>query len=545
MKYRLLAGIIAGLLSTATFAEGETVGTTRLDYQLHDPAFQINDDTRLTVSMLFGESSPEAIAAYNSLWDRLRAGFAMDDPDSALVTKWENYYAARPEYLNRILDRGQRYLFYVSGEVEKRGMPMELALLPMIESAYNPKAESPARAAGMWQFIPDTGKRYGLERTWWYDGRRDVVAATQAALDYLEELHGMFGDWQLALASYNWGENAVARAIAKNQAAGLPTDFASLRMPDETRNYVPKLLAIRNIVQNPAAYGIALNDIPNRAYFATVSPDRHMDVKVAAELAETPVEELLRLNPGFIRPVIAHKDERLLVLPADKVDVFQKNLASYDKPLLNWQPYVTHPGENLDKLASSFGMSLAELKDVNDITARERVARGQTILVPKNADVNESEQQTLVALAANRAADPVDTGAQDKPQARRLPAVAMRDDSGNGVISYRVARGDTVFNIAKRYGVTVASIKSMNGLRSNHIQLGQTLKLASNGNGGAAGVKRISYTPPVAQKYVVKRGDTLNSIARSHNVDTADIKRWNPQQSFTPGVHLVIYQPNG
>ncbi|GGP21695.1 lytic transglycosylase [Silvimonas iriomotensis] len=545
MKYRLLAGVIAGLLSTATFAEGETVGTSRLDYQLHDPAFQINDDTRLTVSMLFGETSPEAIAAYNSLWDRLRAGFAMEDPDSALVTKWENYYAARPEYLNRILDRGQRYLFYVSGEVEKRGMPMELALLPMIESAYNPKAESPARAAGMWQFIPDTGKRYGLERTWWYDGRRDVVAATQAALDYLEELHGMFGDWQLALASYNWGENAVARAIAKNQAAGLPTDFASLRMPDETRNYVPKLLAIRNIVQNPAAFGIALNDIPNRAYFATVSPDRHMDVKVAAELAETPVEELLRLNPGFIRPVIAHKDERLLVLPADKVDVFQKNLASYDKPLLNWQPYVTHPGENLDKLAASFGMSVTELKDVNDITNRERVARGQTILVPKNADVNASEQQTLVALAANRAADPVDTGAQDKPQARRLPAVAMRDDSANGVISYRVARGDTVFNIAKRYGVTVASIKSMNGLRSNHIQLGQTLKLASNGNSNTAGIKRISYTAPVAQKYVVKRGDTLNSIARSHNVDTADIKRWNPQQSFTPGVHLVIYQPNG
>ncbi len=549
MKYRLLAGIIASLLSAATFADGDPVGSARLDYQLHDPAFQINDDTRQTVSALFGDGAsavaPAVTAAsYDSLWDRLRGGFAMDDTDSALVTKWENYYAARPEYLNRILERGQRYMYFVSGEVEKRGMPMELALLPMIESAYNPKAESSAKAAGMWQFIPDTGKRYGLERTWWYDGRRDVVAATQAALDYLEELHGMFGDWQLALASYNWGENAVARAIAKNQAAGLPTDFNSLRMPNETRDYVPKLLAIRNIVQNPAAYGIQLNDIPNRAYFATVSPDRHMDVKVAAELAETPVQELLRLNPGFIRPVIAHKDERLLVLPADKVDVFQKNLASYDKPLLNWQPYVTRPGENLDKLAASFGMPGDELKDVNDINPRERVARGQTILVPKNADVNSAEQQTLLALAANRAADPLDTGANDKPQARRLAPVTVRDDSNaNGVISYRVARGDTVFSIAKHYGVTVASIKTMNGLHSNHIQLGQTLKLASNGS--AAGIKRISYTPPVAQKYVVKRGDTLNSIARSHNVESADIKRWNPQQSFTPGVHLVIYQPNG
>ncbi|MDR3427216.1 MULTISPECIES: LysM peptidoglycan-binding domain-containing protein [Silvimonas] len=543
MKYRLLAGIIASLLSAATFADSTTpVGSARLDYQLHDPAFQITDDTRQTVSILFDDAVVQAIQ-YDSLWDRVRGGFAMQDTDPALVTKWENYYAARPEYLNRIMDRGQRYMYYVAGEVEKRGMPMELALLPMIESAYNPKAESPARAAGMWQFIPDTGKRYGLERTWWYDGRRDVVAATQAALDYLEELHGMFGDWQLALASYNWGENAVARAVAKNQAAGMPTDYASLRMPDETRNYVPKLLAIRNIIANPQAYGIQLTDIPNRPYFATVSPDRHMDVKVAAELAETPVQELLRLNPGFIRPVIAHKDDRQLVLPADKVDVFQKNLASYDKPLLNWQPYVTHQGENFDKLAASFGIPAGELKDVNDINTRERVARGQTILVPKSADVDGAEQQTLLALAANRAADPLDTGANDKPQVRRVSAVASprqiaTDDSN--VVSYRVARGDTVFNIAKRYGITVASLKSMNGLRSNHISQGQTLKLASN----TGGIKRISYSPPEAQKYVVKQGDTVSSIARRHNVDTADLKRWNPQQSFTPGVHLVIYQPN-
>ncbi|GAB7129419.1 transglycosylase SLT domain-containing protein [Silvimonas sp. JCM 19000] len=549
MKYRLLAGLLLGLFSAAAMAEDISGNVTRIDYQLRDPAFTLSDDTAQTVSTLFAED-PVASIHYDNLWDRIRGGFAMQDVDSPLVTKWENYYAARPDYLARIIDRSSRYLYYVTSEVEKRGMPMEFALLPMIESAYNPKAESTAKAAGMWQFIPETGKRYGLERTWWYDGRRDVVAATQGALDYLQELYGMFGDWQLVLASYNWGENGVARSIAKNEAAGLPTDYASIRMPDETRNYVPKLLAVRNIIANPSAYGITLASLPNQPYFATVTPGRHMDVKVAAELAEVPVDELLRLNPGFIRPVIAHKDDRQLVLPASKVDIFEKNLAANgDKPLLNWQPYVTHAGENLDKLATSFGITVAELKDINDIGNRERVARGQTILVPKSADIDASEQQTLVALAANRAADPVDTGAQDAPRkvqiaqpSARVVKVALRQSSQTEAddtpTTYRVARGDTVFNIAKRYGISVATLKSMNGLRNNHISTGQTLKLASNG------AAHKTSDRGQAQRYTVRRGDTMASIAHKHNVDTDDLKRWNPQP-FTPGIQLVIYQPNG
>ncbi|SMC28782.1 membrane-bound lytic murein transglycosylase D [Andreprevotia lacus DSM 23236] len=528
MQRSLIAGLIAGLLASfyATSALADTPAISRLDFQLTDPANRGDADG--TINALFGEINQ--VPAYTDLWSRVRAGFTIPDVDNALTEKWENYYAARPEYLNRIIARGSRYLYFVANEVERRGLPMELALLPMIESAYNPKAESPARAAGMWQFIPDTGKRYGLERTWWYDGRRDVVAATDAALDYLTTLNGMFNDWQLALASYNWGENAVARAVNKNQAAGLPIDFANLRMPDETRNYVPKLLAVRNIIANPQAYGIQLSSLPNSPYFATIQTGRHMDVKVAAELAEIPVDELLRLNPGFIRPVIAYKDERKLVLPADKVDTFQRNLAVFDKPLLNWQPYVTKPGESFDKMASTFGISAVELRDINDIAQRERSARGQTILVPMVAGLDLSERQTLVALAANKQADPLDTGAQDAPRAV------------NRAREHQVAKGDTVFNIAKRYGVSVATLREANGLRGNAIHAGQVLKVAAveapRGKAAAAAQAKAEH-----DFVVVKRGDTLASIAKRYKLTVADLKRINKlgnKAAVAPGVKLAL-----
>lgn len=455
---------------------------------------------------------------YPDLWARIRDGFQMPELDTPLVHKWEQYYASRPEYLNRIFERGQRYLYHVTLEIEKRGLPMELALLPMIESAYNPRAESPARASGMWQFIPETGKRYGLERTWWYDGRRDVVAATQAALDYLTQIHGMFDDWQLALASYNWGENAVARAVARNQAAGQTADYVSLKMPSETANYVPKLMAVRNIIADPEAFNVTLKDIPNEPYFVAIDVNRHMDVDVAAKLAEISVTELLQLNPGFIRPVIAQKDDRKLVLPVDKVDTFQRNLASYDKPLLNWQPYVTRSGETFSQLAQKFSISLAELKDVNDIGSRETHAKGQTILVPIVENLDITERQTLAALAANRAAEPVDRGERDKPR-----AVQIRD-------THRVAKGDTMFSIAQRYKLNVAELRSFNGLRGNDIQIGQTLKVAAT-------------KPNPARQYVAKRGDTLSTVARKFNVAAADLAKWNnlASKNLRAGARIVIY----
>ncbi|QLI80874.1 LysM peptidoglycan-binding domain-containing protein [Chitinibacter fontanus] len=515
MKHRLCAILVPAVLALPAFA----LEAGKLDYQLHSLSPNLPANTQITINQLFNDVDP---LVERDLWVRVRNGFAIPDIDSPLVTKWENYYASRPDYLNRIIERSNRYLYHVVGEVEKRGMPMEFALLPMIESAYNPKAESPAKAAGMWQFIPATGKRYGLERTWWYDGRRDVVAATDAALSYLQDIHGMFDDWQLALASYNWGENAVKRAIDKNTAAGLPTAYVDLKMPDETRNYVPKLLAIRNIIADPAAYGVKLRDIPNQPYFTTLQPGKHMDVSVAAKLAGISVEELLRLNPGFIRPVIAHKDERKLVLPIDKKDIFERNLANYEQPLLNWQPYVTKSGENFDALATTFGIDAAELRDINDIAANDRVARGQTILVPKVAGLDVSERQTLAALHKNREAEAIDTGEKDQPK----PVLASAKNNGaKAGREHKVAKGDTLFNIAKRYYLTVAELKAMNELKGTQVALGDTLRV---GNASAQ-----------PKSYIVKRGDTLASIAKKLNIDLIDLKKMN-RKPITPGMTLVM-----
>ncbi|WP_035853274.1 LysM peptidoglycan-binding domain-containing protein [Deefgea rivuli] len=528
MKLQLPALILTAILATPLFAADPII---RLDYQLNNHPLQVDHDTAQVMNALFSNGISSVINApiEKDLWSRVRKGFVIPDIDSPLVSKWENYYASRPDYLNRIINRSNPYLFFVVEEVEKRGMPMEFALLPMIESAYNPKAISSAQAAGMWQFIPATGKRYGLERTWWYDGRRDVVAATGAALSYLQEIHGMFDDWQLALASYNWGENAVKRAVNKNLAAGLPAEYIDLKMPDETRNYVPKLLAIRNIIADPAAYGVTLTPMNNQAYFTTLQTGKHMDVSVAAQLAEISVDELLRLNPGFIRPVIAHKDDRQMVLPIAKKAAFERNLAQYTEPLLNWQPYVTKSGERFDELASTFGIAPAELRDINDIAGKDNIARGQTILVPKVAGLDISERQTLAALHKNRESDAIDTGANDAPKA--MPVLAKTNKGSE----HKVAKGDTLFNIANRYGLSVAQLKALNGQKSNHLAIGDTLAVQRSN------AKNSKTAAPI--RYVAKRGDTYSLIAKKYDVELDDLKKWN-RQNLVPGMKVVLYQPN-
>lgn len=319
------------------------------------------------------------------MWQRIRAGFAMKDLSNPLVTEWETWYSSRPEYFARMVERSGRVLYHVMEEVDRRRMPAELALLPMIESAYNPQAYSRAHASGIWQFIPSTGKIYGLRQDWWYDGRRDIIAATNAALDYLEKLYGMFGDWELALASYNWGEGAVSRAVARNQAKGLPTGYESLAMPAETRNYLPKLQAVKNIVADPARFGMQLAEIPNTPYFAAVTANRHIDVELAARLAEIPIEEFRFLNPAHNKPVINANASETIVLPVDKVEVFRRNLENHDQPLVSWQAYKVKPGDRPEKIAAKHGITLAELNRINDITGRKRITTGQAILVPVKA----------------------------------------------------------------------------------------------------------------------------------------------------------------
>lgn len=393
--------------------------------------------------------------AMNDLWSRIRSGFAMRDLDSPLVARHEKWYADRPDYVARMTERARRYLYYITSEVERRGMPSEIALLPMIESAFNPGAYSSASASGIWQFIPSTGKNFGMQQNWWYDGRRDIVSATNGALDYLQKLHDMFGDWELALAAYNWGEGAVQRAQERNRRRGLPVNYTSLKMPNETRNYVPKLMAVKNIIANPASFGLVLQDIPNEPYFAAVSTTRHIDVKLAAELADITMEEFAALNPAHTRPVILQDTSDLILLPMDKVETFLANLESYDKPLVSWQAYHPKKGERLDQLAPRFGLSVEKLRSVNGLSARSKISSGQILLVPSNTD--EETEDELTAFNMH---------------------LAPYANGHTHTVRYTVRKGDTLGSIAQRYRVSVASLKSWNKNAHRIIRPGQVLTIA-------------------------------------------------------------------
>lgn len=385
------------------------------------------------------------------LWKRIRAGFAMHEISNPLVTKHEKWYVKHPEYFARMTDRARRYLYYITEEVERRGMPSEIALLPMIESAFNPGAYSRSRASGIWQFMPSTGKIFGMQQNWWYDGRRDVITATNGALDYLQKLHGMFGAWDLALAAYNCGEGAVQRAQARNRKRGLPVDYANLKLLRETRNYVPKLMAIKNIIADPAKFSLALDDIPNQPYFAAVATSQHIDVKLAAQLADISEEEFIALNPAHNRPVILQDNNDQILLPIDKIGTFKANLESYDKPLVSWQSYQPKKGERLDKLAPRFGLSLENLKSVNGLAARGNISTGQTLLVPLNGEESDNEFEAFnMHLAA--------------------------DDRG-GAVRHRVRRGETLGGLARRYHVSIAKLRQWNG-PLKIIRIGQVIAVA-------------------------------------------------------------------
>ena len=394
---------------------------------------------------------------YADLWQRLRGGFTLQDSYGQLVAKHEQWYADRPGYVARMMSRANRYLYYITSEVERRGMPSEIALLPMIESAFNPGAYSTSSASGIWQFMPMTGKNFGMRQNWWYDGRRDIIGATNGALDYLEKLHAIFGDWELALAAYNWGDGAILRAQARNRKLGLPTDYSNLRLPDETRNYLPKLIAIRNIVSDPERYNLTLPDIPNRPYFAKVPTTKHIDVKLAAELAEISSEEFVALNPAHNRPVILQDNSDYVLLPVDKVATFQTNLENYDMPLVSWQLYHAKKGERLDHLAPRFGLSLERLKEVNSLSARAKVCDDEPLLVPING---ETDQQEGEFEAVNLHLHPAEPG----------PGPSLK---------YTVHSGDTLDKLASRYHVSVATLRSWNG-ELKQVKTGQTLNVGKH-----------------------------------------------------------------
>ncbi len=376
-----------------------------------------------------------AVAAVAPLdvWQRVRDGFQMHTAHHALVTDWEKYYASRPEYFARMIDNSGHFLYHIANEVERRGMPLEIALLPMIESAYNPVAYSSAHASGIWQFIPATGKTYGLKQNWWYDGRRDVIAATGAALDYLQTLYRMFNDWELALAAYNWGEGAVQRAIERNQARGLPTDYAGIaaaNMPAETRNYVPKLMAVKNIIAHPERFGLTLALVPNAPYFEVITVRRHIDVTLAARFAGMSVDEFKFLNPAHNKPVINADSAETIVLPLHKVSAFMAHMDQYaDKPLVSMKTHRVNAGERAETIAAKYSISVVELNNLNGIGGRRHITTGQTLMVPNRDDLHpvlaDIPTATTLMAAAMR---PVYTRgvAVNRGGVRRTPATPVQ-----------------------------------------------------------------------------------------------------------------------
>lgn len=374
-------------------------------------------------------------APSNNLWIHIRNGFQMPELESPLVIQQTVWLSARPEYVQRSMARSSRYLFYIVQEVNLRSMPTELALLPFVESAFNPQAKSIAKASGIWQFMPKTGKDFKLTQNVFRDERRDVLQSTDAALDYLQRLYKQFGDWQLALAAYNWGEGNVQRAIRKNQAAGLPTGYSDLSMPNETRNYVPKLMAYRNIVMQPEAYGIVLPQVENHPYFVAVDVTRDIDVKLAANLAEMPLEEFLNLNPSFNKPVILSAANQQILLPFSRAEIFQANLKQYQKPLASWTAVTIAKSESPEQAAKTLGVDVAQLREVNGIPKGMRIKGGSTVLIPKSAGktsdipVNLAENASLSLEKPLPPPAPKKASKQSKTAAKASPKDASKRKS--------------------------------------------------------------------------------------------------------------------
>lgn len=392
-----------------------------------------------------------------NLWARIRRGFQVPDLQDDYVETNLEWYVARPDYVNRMTDRSKKYLYHIVEQLEARHMPTELALLPFVESAYNPQALSVAKAAGMWQFVPGTGRTYNLRQNMWQDERRDVLASTSAALDYLSRLHDMFGDWYLALAAYNWGEGNVQRAIARNQAAGLPTDYASLNLPNETRNYVPKLQAVKMLIEHPDQYGLKLPDIPNHPYFVSVTTSRDIDVTMAASLAGLPLDEFKSLNPSFVKPVILGATGPQILLPFDNAKTFERALKAHTGPLSSWTTYTVTERATPAAIADKLGVDADTLMSVNKIPARMRLKAGSTIVVPRD-DGDDEDISADVADNAVLAMEP------DVPDTRKM--------------LIRIRRKQSFDVIAARYGVSAGQLHAWNGARCGNLVLpGQTLVL--------------------------------------------------------------------
>ena len=615
---------------------------------------------RLNSSIL--DQAPKQYFQSGSLWGALRQDFRMSEVNPELVRRHESKFIESRGYFDRIIARSKPYMYHIANEVKKRNMPAEAALLPFIESAFVTKAKSHVGASGLWQFMPATGRHYGLEKTPVYDGRHDVYAATDAALNYLQYLYGLFGDWPLAFSAYNWGEGNVGRAINRARAQGLEPTYENLRMPNETRNYVPKLLAVRNIIANPQSFGISISDIDNKPYFQAIELDHPIDNEAITRLAGITQSELLALNPAFNVPAFIPKSKRKLLLPVGSVQTFQSNyLNSSPDSLFSWETYTPASKTALSDIASATGMSIADIKRLNNLNGN-LVNAGRSILVTKNSPALQTAFESVASIdidntpdtyrsnmpaepvnitlsavqaqpiqAANVAVTPIEpaapapkndslivqnqTGientaqvlsqkqtpmpsevkatepaqnitqndvqaedelmqliaqnnlrrlaeesvsnvinvpdsvaehkifapsqhivvANNKRQTRletRITRAADTDISPLHASIHRVVEGDTLFNIAKRYNVSVADLIVANNIKGNAIQKGQVLRLAQ-AKPAKTHIDKVSYT--------IRKGDTFKSISARFNINIDDIRRLNPDlNTISPGQRIKL-----
>ena len=470
---------------------------------------------------------------YTDLFDRMRAGFALDDFEERAIDTQLNWYAGNPAYLERVFSRAELYLYHITQEVEARGMPAEIALLPVVESAFEPFAFSRSNASGLWQFIADTGKRFGLRQSWWYDGRRDVLESTRAALDYLQYMHDEFnGDWLLAVAGYNCGEACVARAVRATVANGQPVDFWNVRwrLPKETRAYVPKLLAMKRLLANPEDYGIEFSPIANEPYFTRVDTRGQIDLKLAAELAGITNDELSELNPAFHRWATPPDGPHQLLLPIDAADTFRQNIAQLNPDeQMRVVHHVVKPRETLASISNSYHTQSHVIRELNDLGNSPLVV-GLDLRVPSGmTDLPEK-----VARAAARAD-------------RRGTLLAHRSSRRPNI--HVVRRGDTLWAVARRNRIDVATLMRLNGMQpGDRLHAGERLVVSAAKPGGRGGRGRrrghgSDGSPSVGERYTVRRGDTLYSIARRNSVTVAQLMSWNSlggRAHVRPGQKLAV-----
>ena len=503
-----------------------------------DPS-SISGDANYPVALLASDEMIAAQVAEQALepeippdvWQRIREGFSIADTDHPRLQRELDWYARHPDYMQRVAERASPYMYYVIDTIEENNLPNELALLPIVESAFQPFAYSHGRAAGIWQFIPSTGRRFGLEQNWWYDGRRDVYAATQAAVALLESLNREFdGDWLLALAAYNSGSGTVKRAIRRNQQRGKPTDFWSLDLPPETRAYVPKLLALKKLVADPAAYELELEPIPNEPYFARIELDSQIDLARAAELAEISLDELYRLNPGYNRWATAPDGPHHLLIPLENVDTFDANLETLPpEQRIRWIRHQIRPGDTLSTIALKYNTSISTIKKVNGIRG-SYLRAGHSLTIPV-----ASESAASYRLS----------------ESQRIKSLQNTPRKGVKVV-HIVQPGDTFWDLAQLHKVNVRALAKWNGMAPRDpLTPGQKLVIWSRNGAETSSLEAVVLSSLPQQRNITKRigykvrpGDSLDKISRKFRVSVAQLRRWNdlPKGKYLqPGQRLTVY----